>query len=146
MCNLTVRYLLDPETAKDTTTQKTQCTTFQLIFAFKKSSKIRYTQIFDVRFIYICCYFSGGSLSPRKRVSFGPYISPEYIDKTLPPSSPVRKGAAAPNKNASTPTSLLKRNLKSKVDQKVKVGYVIIWYAHYMRNIKLSDNFDPNLA
>ena len=27
----------------------------------------------------------------RKRVSFGPYVSPEYFDKALPPSTPVKK-------------------------------------------------------
>jgi hypothetical protein len=66
----------------------------------------------------------------NKRVSFGPYISPEYIDKHLPPSSPVRKGASVPAngitpvKAASavsaaaaaringTPSSLLKQSLK----------------------------------
>jgi hypothetical protein len=46
-----------------------------------------------------------------KRVSFGPYISPEYIDKNMPPSTPVKKGAAPPNGTpaTSTPSSLLKR-------------------------------------
>ena len=29
--------------------------------------------------------------SRKKRVSFGPYVSPEYFDKALPPSTPVRK-------------------------------------------------------
>ena len=52
----------------------------------------------------------GGS----KRVSFGPYISPEYIDKNMPPSTPVRRGAT-PTKDANvkraTPSSLLKRSL-----------------------------------
>ena len=34
-----------------------------------------------------------GSETPngKKRVSFGPYVSPEYFDKALPPSTPVRK-------------------------------------------------------
>lgn len=38
------------------------------------------------------------SMTPngRKRVSFGPYVSPEYFDKALPPSTPVRKGAVPP--------------------------------------------------
>ena len=33
------------------------------------------------------------SMTPnsKKRVSFGPYVSPEYFDKALPPSTPVRK-------------------------------------------------------
>ena len=28
-----------------------------------------------------------------KRVSFGPYLSPEQFDMTMPPASPVKKGA-----------------------------------------------------
>lgn len=28
-----------------------------------------------------------------KRVSFGPYLSPEQFDNTLPPATPVKKGA-----------------------------------------------------
>jgi hypothetical protein len=53
-------------------------------------------------------------------VSFGPYISPEYIDKTLPPCSPVKKGGVAKPVEGTprsavvdaTPTSLLKKTLK----------------------------------
>ena len=32
-----------------------------------------------------------GTPTRGKRVSFGPYVSPEYFDKALPPSTPVRK-------------------------------------------------------
>lgn len=28
-----------------------------------------------------------------KRVSFGPYLSPEQFDNTLPPATPIKKGA-----------------------------------------------------
>lgn len=31
-------------------------------------------------------------MSDRKRISFGPTLSPELFDKTLPPSTPLRKG------------------------------------------------------
>ena len=67
---------------------------------------------------------SSASSGGRKRVSFGPYISPEYIDKHMPPSSPVRKGATPPSTptrpaekkpSASTPTSLLKKNMKKRI-------------------------------
>ena len=55
--------------------------------------------------------------SRSKRVSWGPYVSPEYIDKTLPPSTPVKRGAT-PNRDTSlikaTPTSLLKKSLLQK--------------------------------
>ena len=40
------------------------------------------------------------TLSPGvgfKRMSFGPYISLKYIDKHMPPSSPVRKGVTHPS-------------------------------------------------
>ena len=63
------------------------------------------------------------AVTPGKRVSFGPYISPEYIDKTLPPSTPVRKGqapsseASTPRATASTPSTLLKHSLKKKISK-----------------------------
>jgi len=50
-----------------------------------------------------------GSGIPGKRVSFGPYISPEYIDKRLPPSTPVKKGAPPPNGHSTPTPSLLKK-------------------------------------
>ncbi|XP_065648439.1 uncharacterized protein LOC100205951 isoform X3 [Hydra vulgaris] len=34
------------------------------------------------------------SLSTKKRVSFGVVLSPEYFDKRLPPSTPIRRGAS----------------------------------------------------
>jgi len=38
------------------------------------------------------------SMTPmRKRVSFGPAVTPELIDKTLPPDTPVRKGSVPSN-------------------------------------------------
>ncbi|NXU53973.1 KI67 protein, partial [Turnix velox] len=33
------------------------------------------------------------SLGKRKRVSFGGHLSPELFDKSLPPNSPLKKGA-----------------------------------------------------
>ncbi|PVD30951.1 hypothetical protein C0Q70_10227 [Pomacea canaliculata] len=48
----------------------------------------------------------------KKRVSFGPNLSPEQFDKTLPPKTPVKKGAM-PRKSfplvMNTPHSVLKR-------------------------------------
>ncbi|NXK04790.1 KI67 protein, partial [Herpetotheres cachinnans] len=32
-------------------------------------------------------------LGKRKRVSFGGHLSPELFDKSLPPNSPVKRGA-----------------------------------------------------
>ena len=34
------------------------------------------------------------SIGSKKRVSFGAVLSPEYFDKTLPPSTPVRRGSS----------------------------------------------------
>ncbi|KAH9524936.1 hypothetical protein Btru_028310 [Bulinus truncatus] len=45
----------------------------------------------------------------RKRVSFGPNLSPEHFDKTLPPKTPVKKGATPSRVNPGR-KSLLKRN------------------------------------
>ncbi|NWI59632.1 KI67 protein, partial [Calyptomena viridis] len=33
------------------------------------------------------------TLGKRKRVSFGGHLSPELFDKSLPPNSPLKKGA-----------------------------------------------------
>ena len=40
--------------------------------------------------------------SERKRISFGPTLSPELFDKTLPPSTPLRKGRS-PSRRLSEP-------------------------------------------
>ena len=99
--------------------------------------------------------------SPRKRVSFGPYISPEYIDKHLPPSSPVRKGATpTPNSSGSkkkkgaggsgggssgggtprggapaTPSSLLKHVHKKAVAAKKVRNIVLLVLNIFVRNL-----------
>ena len=58
--------------------------------------------------------------SRSKRLSWGPYVSPEYIDKTLPPSTPVRRGGTPKRDQKSvvnavgTPSSLLKKSLLQK--------------------------------
>ena len=55
--------------------------------------------------------------SGNKRVSWGPYISPEYIDKNMPPATPVRRGATPTTSESSvkaTPQSLLKKSLLPK--------------------------------
>ena len=54
-------------------------------------------------------------LASGKRVSFGPYISPEYIDKRLPPSTPVKKGAPPPNGHSTPTSSLLKKMAEAPV-------------------------------
>lgn len=46
--------------------------------------------------------------SKRKRVSFGPSLSPEHFDKCLPPKTPIKKGAT-PSRISQGPKSLLKR-------------------------------------
>ena len=43
----------------------------------------------------------------RKRVSFGPSLSPEHFDKYLPPKTPVKKGAT-PSRKSEGRRSLLK--------------------------------------
>merc|ERR1712129_530433 len=68
--------------------------------------------------------------SHSKRVSFGPYVSPEYIDKNLPPSTPVKKGATPKVSEVnvrhdvsvieSTPANLLKKSLLRKAMEEEK--------------------------
>lgn len=68
-------------------------------------------------------------VSHSKRVSFGPYVSPEYIDKNLPPSTPVKKGATPKVSEVnvrdisvieSTPANLLKKSLLRKAMEGVE--------------------------
>ena len=37
--------------------------------------------------------FTPSTTTVSKRVSFGPYLSPEQFDNTLPPATPVKRGA-----------------------------------------------------
>jgi len=77
-------------------------------------------------------------VSSTKRVSFGPYVSPEIIDKELPPSTPVKKGAEPLNASLDlnllsnikspkvmgtlnledTPSTMIKSKLKKKIAKK----------------------------
>ena len=52
------------------------------------------------------------SIGGKKRVSFGAILSPEYFDKTLPPSTPVRRGSSpgrTPSRRSSVGTALARR-------------------------------------
>ena len=74
----------------------------------------------------------------RKRVSFGPYVSPEYFDKTLPPSTPVRKGAEPPRDAPLAPSTdprpdrdaLLRKTIRKRVSalpSQVSTGWLVIY-------------------
>ncbi|XP_040575710.1 uncharacterized protein [Lepeophtheirus salmonis] len=84
---------------------------------------LKHKDVFEIsdrsfRFEYPADHSSGspgaGASEPRKRVSFGPMISPEYIDKSLPPSTPIKKGAL-PDVVPGTPLSHMKRRFRRKV-------------------------------
>ncbi|NWI90602.1 KI67 protein, partial [Pitta sordida] len=48
----------------------------------------------------------------RKRVSFGGHLSPELFDKTLPPNSPLKRGAIPARMSfpyGSSPRAVLKK-------------------------------------
>ena len=52
------------------------------------------------------------SIGGKKRVSFGAVLSPEYFDKTLPPSTPVRRGSSpgrTPSRRSSVGTALARK-------------------------------------
>lgn len=64
---------------------------------------------------HLCVSASSGeleisSVSKKKRVHFGAPLSPEFFDKTLPPSTPLQKGAtpACPPSSTGRKPSLLK--------------------------------------
>ncbi|NXT17161.1 KI67 protein, partial [Syrrhaptes paradoxus] len=60
---------------------------------------------------------SGDSLlqpvGKRKRVSFGGHLSPELFDKSLPPNSPLKRGAIPLRRSApfgNSPRAVLKKH------------------------------------
>ncbi|NXY19106.1 KI67 protein, partial [Atrichornis clamosus] len=51
-------------------------------------------------------------LGKRKRVSFGGHLSPELFDKSLPPNSPLKKGALPARRSlpyGNSPRAVLKK-------------------------------------
>ncbi|NXV07367.1 KI67 protein, partial [Cettia cetti] len=62
------------------------------------------------------------TLGKRKRVSFGGHLSPELFDKSLPPNSPLKRGALPARQslpNGNSPRAVLKKaqGLKHLIDQ-----------------------------
>ncbi|CAN8215772.1 unnamed protein product [Coccothraustes coccothraustes] len=65
------------------------------------------------------------TLGKRKRVSFGGHLSPELFDKSLPPNSPLKKGALPARRSlphGNSPRAVLKKaqGLKHLIDQEEK--------------------------
>ncbi|RMC11251.1 hypothetical protein DUI87_11369 [Hirundo rustica rustica] len=65
------------------------------------------------------------TLGKRKRVSFGGQLSPELFDKSLPPNSPLKRGALPARRslpNGNSPRAVLKKAqvLKHLIDQEEK--------------------------
>ncbi|XP_066179513.1 proliferation marker protein Ki-67 isoform X2 [Sylvia atricapilla] len=65
------------------------------------------------------------TLGKRKRVSFGGHLSPELFDKSLPPNSPLKRGALPARRslpNGNSPRAVLKKaqGLKHLMDQEEK--------------------------
>ncbi|RLW02177.1 hypothetical protein DV515_00007483 [Chloebia gouldiae] len=65
------------------------------------------------------------TLGKRKRVSFGGHLSPELFDKSLPPNSPLKRGALPARQSLpyeNSPRAVLKRaqGLKHLIDQEEK--------------------------
>ncbi|NXS60424.1 KI67 protein, partial [Brachypteracias leptosomus] len=61
------------------------------------------------------------SLGKRKRVSFGGQLSPELFDKSLPPNSPLKRGATPARLSlpfGNSPRTVLKKAQGSKVNVK----------------------------
>ncbi|NWH95018.1 KI67 protein, partial [Aegithalos caudatus] len=62
------------------------------------------------------------TLGKRKRVSFGGHLSPELFDKSLPPNSPLKRGALPARRSlpsGNSPRAVLKKaqGLKHLMDQ-----------------------------
>ncbi|XP_050832119.1 proliferation marker protein Ki-67 isoform X31 [Serinus canaria] len=65
------------------------------------------------------------TLGKRKRVSFGGHLSPELFDKSLPPNSPLKRGALPARRSlphGNSPRAVLKKaqGLKHLIDQEEK--------------------------
>ncbi|XP_063019056.1 proliferation marker protein Ki-67 [Melospiza melodia melodia] len=65
------------------------------------------------------------ALGKRKRVSFGGHLSPELFDKSLPPNSPLKRGALPARRSlphGNSPRAVLKKaqSLKHLIDQEEK--------------------------
>ncbi|XP_064287669.1 proliferation marker protein Ki-67 isoform X2 [Passer domesticus] len=65
------------------------------------------------------------TLGKRKRVSFGGHLSPELFDKSLPPNSPLKRGALPARRSlphGNSPRAVLKKaqSLKHWIDQEEK--------------------------
>ncbi|XP_016155037.1 PREDICTED: antigen KI-67 isoform X2 [Ficedula albicollis] len=63
------------------------------------------------------------TLGKRKRVSFGGHLSPELFDKSLPPNSPLKRGALPARMSlpcGDSPRAVLKKDLKHQIDQEEK--------------------------
>ncbi|XP_071302358.1 proliferation marker protein Ki-67 [Agelaius tricolor] len=65
------------------------------------------------------------TLGKRKRVSFGGHLSPELFDKSLPPNSPLKRGALPARRSlphGNSPRAVLKKaqSLKHLIDQEEK--------------------------
>ncbi|NXW82664.1 KI67 protein, partial [Alopecoenas beccarii] len=57
-------------------------------------------------------------LGKRKRVSFGGHLSPELFDKSLPPNSPLKRGAIPARRSVpfgNSPRAVLKKSQGSKL-------------------------------
>ncbi|NXH48161.1 KI67 protein, partial [Dicaeum eximium] len=62
------------------------------------------------------------TLGKRKRVSFGGHLSPELFDKSLPPNSPLKRGALPARQSlpcGNSPRAVLKKaqGLKFLIEQ-----------------------------
>ncbi|NWT15911.1 KI67 protein, partial [Vireo altiloquus] len=62
------------------------------------------------------------NLGKRKRVSFGGHLSPELFDKSLPPNSPLKRGALPARRSlpyGNSPRAVLKKaqEMKHLMDQ-----------------------------
>ncbi|XP_068054443.1 proliferation marker protein Ki-67 isoform X3 [Anomalospiza imberbis] len=67
------------------------------------------------------------TLGKRKRVSFGGHLSPELFDKSLPPNSPLKRGALPARQSlpcGNSPRAVLKKaqGLKHLIDQEEKTS------------------------
>nr|XP_041572982.1 proliferation marker protein Ki-67 isoform X7 [Taeniopygia guttata] len=67
------------------------------------------------------------TLGKRKRVSFGGHLSPELFDKSLPPNSPLKRGALPARRSlpyGNSPRAVLKKaqSLKHLIDQEEKTS------------------------
>jgi hypothetical protein len=74
-----------------------------------------------------------------KRVSFGPYLSPEQFDNTLPPATPIKKGATPRRSTRYSGLKFIRAPIDSLIEEVLNTKYCILY-------VRIFNNFCNDLG